>query len=159
MLFRSALRAAGRAAALRAGAFFLAAAFFFAFAIACSLGFSMPGGRPENPHSIIAFALPQGGAVAYNRAHAYKRGLKENRMAPSPADRKLNQPMGGNEMTRAGGPATMMRLPMQKDAAGLDACFVGIPLDWGASNRSGTRMGPRYIRVESSLIQIGRAHV
>ncbi|XP_046553280.1 agmatinase, mitochondrial-like [Haliotis rubra] len=35
----------------------------------------------------------------------------------------------------------------------LDACFVGIPLDSGASNRSGTRFGPRQIRVESALIR------
>ncbi len=73
-------------------------------------------------------------------------------MAKTPK-RTLNMPMGGNDMPRAGGPATMMRLPLQKDAKGLDACFVGIPLDWGASNRSGTRMGPRYIRVESALLR------
>ncbi len=27
--------------------------------------------------------------------------------------RKFNQPLGGNEMPRFGGPATMMRLPTQ----------------------------------------------
>ena len=32
---------------------------------------------------------------------------------------------------------------------GLDACFVGIPLDIGTSNRSGSRFGPRYLRCES----------
>ena len=56
--------------------------------------------------------------------------------------RKFNQPLGGNEMPRFGGPATMMRLPTQPTAKGLDACFVGIPLDIGASNRAGTRFGP-----------------
>lgn len=36
---------------------------------------------------------------------------------------------------------------------GLDACFVGVPLDTGTSNRSGTRMGPRQIRCESVLLR------
>jgi len=68
-------------------------------------------------------------------------------------EKKLNEPLGGNEMPRFGGLATMMRLPAQPDAAGLDACFVGVPMDIGTSNRSGTRYGPRAIRAESSLIR------
>ncbi len=56
-------------------------------------------------------------------------------------------------MPRAGGIATMMRLPHARDLADLDACFVGIPMDAGTSNRSGTRHGPRQIRTESSLIR------
>jgi guanidinobutyrase len=67
--------------------------------------------------------------------------------------RKLNQPLGGNEMPRFGGPATMMRLPAVADAAGLDACFVGVPMDIGTSNRSGTRLGPRQIRDESRMLR------
>jgi guanidinobutyrase len=67
--------------------------------------------------------------------------------------RKLNQPLGGNQMPRFGGPATMMRLPTQETAAGLDACFVGIPFDIGTSNRAGARHGPRQIRAESCLIR------
>jgi guanidinobutyrase len=67
--------------------------------------------------------------------------------------KSFNQPLGGNEMPRFGGPATMMRLPTAADAAGLDACFVGVPLDVGTSNRSGTRFGPRQIRAESCLIR------
>ena len=65
----------------------------------------------------------------------------------------LNQPLGGNQMPRFGGPATMMRLPTQVGTDGLDACFVGIPMDIGASNRAGTRYGPRQIRAESCLIR------
>lgn len=65
----------------------------------------------------------------------------------------LNQPLGGNEMPRFGGPATMMRLPTQDGAEGLDACFVGVPIDIGTSNRSGTRHGPRQIRDESRMIR------
>ena len=67
--------------------------------------------------------------------------------------RTLNQPLGGNQMPRFGGPATMMRLPSQVGTDGLDACFVGIPMDIGASNRAGTRHGPRQIRAESCLIR------
>ncbi len=66
---------------------------------------------------------------------------------------RFNQPLGGNTMPRFGGPATMMRLPAQDTAEGLDACFVGIPLDIGTSNRSGTRLGPRQIRDESRMIR------
>ncbi|MHA6646281.1 agmatinase [Mesorhizobium sp. A623] len=67
--------------------------------------------------------------------------------------RSFNQPLGGNEMARFGGPTTMMRLPAQPTAAGLDACLVGIPMDIGTSNRSGTRHGPRQIRAESCMLR------
>ncbi|PWE31405.1 agmatinase [Maritimibacter sp. 55A14] len=67
--------------------------------------------------------------------------------------RRFNQPLGGNEMPRFAGPATMMRLPSAPDAAGLDACFVGVPMDIGTSNRSGTRHGPRQIRAESCMLR------
>lgn len=66
---------------------------------------------------------------------------------------KFNQPLGGNQMPRFGGPATMMRLPSAASAEGLDACFVGIPMDIGTSNRAGTRHGPRQIRDESRMIR------
>ena len=63
------------------------------------------------------------------------------------------QPLGGNEMPRFGGPATMMRLPSKENAEGLDVCFVGVPFDIGTSNRPGARFGPRQIRAESALIR------
>ena len=64
-----------------------------------------------------------------------------------------NQPVGSNEMPRFGGIATMMRLPQQATAQGLDACFVGVPLDIGTSLRAGARFGPRDIRANSVLIR------
>ncbi|MFY0624460.1 MAG: agmatinase [Pelagimonas sp.] len=64
-----------------------------------------------------------------------------------------NQPLGGNEMPRFGGPGTFMRLPSAVSAEGLDAAFIGIPMDIGASQRSGTRLGPRQIRAESTLMR------
>jgi len=66
---------------------------------------------------------------------------------------RFNQPLGGNEMPRFGGPATMMRLPQQGSAEGLDVAFIGIPMDIGTSNRSGTRHGPRQIRAESCMLR------
>jgi guanidinobutyrase len=64
-----------------------------------------------------------------------------------------HQPLGGNQMPRFGGPATMMRLPSFPSAKDLDACFVGVPFDIGTSNRPGARFGPRQIRAESCLIR------
>ena len=64
-----------------------------------------------------------------------------------------NQPQSGNAMPRFAGPATMMRLPAASSAAGLDAAFIGVPLDIGTSNRAGARFGPRQIRAESALLR------
>jgi guanidinobutyrase len=68
-------------------------------------------------------------------------------------DKVHHQPLGGNQMPRFGGPATMMRLPSVASAKGLDACFVGVPFDIGTSNRAGARFAPRQIRAESCLIR------
>jgi guanidinobutyrase len=64
-----------------------------------------------------------------------------------------NQPLGGNEMPRFGGPNTFMRLPAAASAEGLDVAFVGVPMDIGASWRSGTRFGPKAIRAESAMLR------
>nr|WP_089339709.1 agmatinase [Burkholderia singularis] len=69
------------------------------------------------------------------------------------SDHDYPQPQSGNAMPRFGGIATMMRLPQAAGAAGLDACFVGVPFDLGTSNRTGARFGPRQIRAESVLLR------
>jgi len=46
-------------------------------------------------------------------------------------DKIFHQPLGGNEMPRFAGIATMMRLPHLQSAKGLDAAFIGVPLDIG----------------------------
>lgn len=66
---------------------------------------------------------------------------------------RFNQPLSGNKMPRSGGIASMMRLPVQETAEGLDVAFVGIPFDIGTSNRPGTRLGPRQIRDESRMLR------
>jgi guanidinobutyrase len=67
--------------------------------------------------------------------------------------KEFNQPLGGNEMPRYAGPATMFRLPQQSGAEGLDVAIAGIGLDIGTSNRPGTRFGPRQIRNESAMVR------
>ena len=64
-----------------------------------------------------------------------------------------NQPLSGNAMPRFGGIASMLRLPIATSPKGLNAAFIGVPLDIGTSHRPGTRFGPRQIRAESSLIR------
>jgi len=67
--------------------------------------------------------------------------------------KQFNQPMGGNDMPRFGGLASMMRLPTTDSAAEHDVCFIGVPFDIGTSHRPGARLGPRQIRAESSLLR------
>jgi guanidinobutyrase len=66
---------------------------------------------------------------------------------------RKNQPLSGNAMPRFGGIATMLRLPLAASPEGLDAAFIGVPLDIGTSHRPGARFGPRQIRAESALIR------
>lgn len=65
----------------------------------------------------------------------------------------LNKPLSAYDLTRSGGIASMFRLPVQEDSRGLDACFIGVPFDGGASNRTGARFGPRQVRCESVLVR------
>jgi len=68
-------------------------------------------------------------------------------------EKVLHQPQSGNDVPRFAGRATMMRLPFTEQLEGLDAAFIGIPLDVGTSQRAGTRYGPRQIRAESVMIR------
>ncbi|WP_286240469.1 agmatinase [Neptuniibacter halophilus] len=69
------------------------------------------------------------------------------------SERRFNQPLGGNEMPRFGGPATFMRLPTAEPSADLDAAFIGVPFDIGTSNRPGARLAPRQMRDESRMLR------
>lgn len=66
---------------------------------------------------------------------------------------EFNQPLGGNEMPRFAGHASMFRLPVKDSAKDLDIAIIGVPLDIGTSNRTGSRYGPRQIRAESVLVR------
>lgn len=67
--------------------------------------------------------------------------------------KRFNAPLSAEFVARVSGIATMGRLPHRETADGLDAAFVGVPIDTGTSNRSGARFGPRQIRVESALLR------
>lgn len=64
-----------------------------------------------------------------------------------------NQPLSGNEMPRFAGIASMFRLPIAQTAKDVDVGIIGVGLDIGTSNRTGTRYGPRQIRTESVLVR------
>src|SRR6476660_9865679 len=64
-----------------------------------------------------------------------------------------HQPRASFKSPRFAHPATFMRLPHVEDAHGLDVAIVGVPYDGGTSYRPGARLGPREIRVQSSLIR------
>ncbi|XP_063292214.1 agmatinase, mitochondrial-like [Pelobates fuscus] len=66
---------------------------------------------------------------------------------------KFNVPPSAQYVARMAGIGTMMRLPYQETAEGLDAAFIGVPLDTGTSNRPGARFGPRHIRAESIMVR------
>ncbi len=53
--------------------------------------------------------------------------------------KRFNAPLSAEFVARVTGIATMGRLPHQETADGLDAAFVGVPIDTGTSNRSGAR--------------------
>ncbi|XP_077007314.1 guanidino acid hydrolase, mitochondrial [Tamandua tetradactyla] len=69
------------------------------------------------------------------------------------SDIPRNQPPSSEFVARPVGVCSMMRLPVRVSPEGLDAAFVGVPLDIGTSNRPGARFGPRRIREESVMLR------
>ncbi|KAJ1142504.1 hypothetical protein NDU88_008818 [Pleurodeles waltl] len=65
----------------------------------------------------------------------------------------LNVPPSAETVARPAGICTMLKLPFQESSKGLDAAFIGVPLDTGTSNRPGARFGPRHIRAESAMVR------
>ncbi|XP_006145325.1 agmatinase, mitochondrial [Tupaia chinensis] len=82
-------------------------------------------------------------------------GLCHSRHSPKrqASDAPRNQPPSSEFVARPVGVCSMMRLPVQTNPEGLDAAFVGVPLDIGTSNRPGARFGPRRIREESVMLR------
>ncbi|NXC49639.1 SPEB protein, partial [Penelope pileata] len=77
--------------------------------------------------------------------------------APCRSASQLNVPPSAEFMARPAGVCSMLRLPVQSSAQGLDAAFIGVPLDTGTSNRPGARFGPRHIRAESVMVRMYNA--
>ncbi|KAL1020672.1 hypothetical protein UPYG_G00003170 [Umbra pygmaea] len=67
--------------------------------------------------------------------------------------KRYNVPPSAEFVARVSGIATMGKLPYQNTADGLDAAFIGVPIDTGTSNRPGARFGPRQIRAESAMLR------
>ncbi len=63
------------------------------------------------------------------------------------------QPLDALVHPRFAGIPTFMRLPYVPNASELDIALVGVPFDGGTTYRSGARLGPRHIRVQSALIR------
>lgn len=90
--------------------------------------------------------------ILRRRAFRFVQQLRANKSQFS--SEAFNKPKSANELTRAGGISSLFRLPIQEgQPEGLDACFVGIPMDTGCNYRSGARHGPRAVRHESALIR------
>ncbi|TMS16371.1 Agmatinase, mitochondrial [Larimichthys crocea] len=68
--------------------------------------------------------------------------------------KRFNEPPSAEFVARVSGIPTMAKLPFQETADGLDAAFIGVPIDTGTSNRPGARFGPRQIRVESAMLRL-----
>ncbi len=64
-----------------------------------------------------------------------------------------SQPRDAFKSPRFSQPPTFMRLPYRTDLEGVDVALIGIPFDSGTTYRPGTRLGPREIRSQSSLIR------
>jgi len=65
---------------------------------------------------------------------------------------KEPNPAFGADLEPYHGIPTFMRLPASRELDGVDVAIVGVPFDSGASNRPGTRFGPRKIREASLLL-------
>lgn len=53
--------------------------------------------------------------------------------------KSYNVPPSAEFVARVSGIPTMAKLPYQETAEGLDAAFIGVPIDTGTSNRPGAR--------------------
>lgn len=62
------------------------------------------------------------------------------------------EPLDSGSIPRYAGIPTFMRLPLATPAE-VDIALLGLPYDGGATNRVGTRHGPREIRNQSSLMR------
>ncbi len=65
----------------------------------------------------------------------------------------FNQPPSDPYQQRFAGIATLMRMPHQADATGLDIAMCGAPYDMGTFIRPGARLGPAQVRDASRFIR------
>lgn len=72
------------------------------------------------------------------------------------SSKTYNVPPSSEFVARVSGIATMAKLPYQETAEGLDAAFIGVPIDTGTSNRPGTRFAIHFHFLTFSLSHIWR---
>ncbi|XP_057641484.1 agmatinase, mitochondrial isoform X1 [Chionomys nivalis] len=79
-------------------------------------------------------------------------GCPGTRQASDVSGAPHHQPSSAESLVQLVGICSMMHLPLRSSPEGLDAAFIGVPLDTGTSNRPGARFGPRRIREESAML-------
>ncbi|XP_019367435.1 PREDICTED: agmatinase, mitochondrial [Gavialis gangeticus] len=118
--------------------------------------------KPQPPALASSAARPCAGVRTHLAAPGSKPGfpwgvfpLLLGRSVPRRllSDSRFNIPPSAESVARPVGVCSMLKLPVQVSAEGLDAAFVGVPLDTGTSNRPGARFGPRHIRAESVMVR------
>lgn len=104
--------------------------------------------KPQPPALASGAARPCAGVRAHLAAPGsmlgFPRGVFRLLSGPSVSRRSLsdsrfNIPPSAESVARPVGVCSMLKLPVQTSAEGLDAAFVGVPLDTGTSNRPGAR--------------------
>ncbi|XP_072465062.1 guanidino acid hydrolase, mitochondrial [Notamacropus eugenii] len=124
--------------------------------LGASSGLSMLQGLGTCRRSLTRTRLPgaHSGCLAGSARKLFKNHFQWSDIASRCASGATrNMPLNPEFVARSVGVCTMMRLPLHSNPEGLDAAFVGVPLDIGTSNRPGTRFGPRRIREESVLLK------
>ncbi|XP_025923149.1 agmatinase, mitochondrial [Apteryx rowi] len=123
--------------------------------LSCSASLcSAPGRRSERGGRMkrllrAACRVPWEAGLGGVRSQALGHGAPRRCLSGS----GFNVPPSAQFVARPVGVCSMMKLPVQASAEGLDAAFVGVPLDSGTSNRPGARFGPRHIRAESVMLR------
>lgn len=87
-----------------------------------------------------AFFSPSFLSAARQQTLCSDRRVFENPNRKTSGER-CNVPPSAEFVARVSGIPTMAKLPYQDTADGLDAAFVGVPIDTGTSNRPGARCG------------------
>lgn len=77
--------------------------------------------------------------LALTTTHLGQRNYRRKVQITFSRSKSYNVPPSAEFVARVSGIATMGKLPYQDTAEGLDAAFVGVPIDTGTSNRPGAR--------------------
>lgn len=72
-------------------------------------------------------------------ARLFRPGLLGIRQASDGSGAPHHQSPSSESLVQPVGICSMMQLPLQSSPEGLDAAFIGVPLDTGTSNRPGAR--------------------